>query len=79
MPKDVYRKCDLYTGAARLRKGLEHVEQTWQDAAEKWNDTVSDRFRRDHLDPLVPEVKLALDAIARMQHVIEEMQRDMAE
>ena len=79
MPKEIYRKCDLHTGASRIRKGLEHVEQTWQDASDAWNDEASHRFRREHLEPLVPEVKLALEAIARMQLVMDQMQKEMVE
>ena len=79
MAKEVNRKCDLHTGAARIRKGLEQVQRTWHDASDQWNDAVSDRFRTEHLDPLIPDIKLALDAISRMQLLMDEMQKEMSE
>jgi hypothetical protein len=70
------RKCDLFTGAARIRHALETVETVWNDASGDWNDAVSRRFREQHLEPLVPRLKLALDAISRMGLLIDEVERD---
>jgi hypothetical protein len=70
------RKCDLATGAARIRHALENIEVVWSDASQEWNDAVSRRFREQHLDPLVPRLKLALDAISRMGLLIDEVERD---
>jgi hypothetical protein len=70
------RKCDLATGAARIRHALENVEVVWSEASQEWNDAVSRRFREQHLDPLVPRLKLALDAISRMGLLMDEVQRD---
>jgi hypothetical protein len=70
------RKCDLATGAARIRHALENVEITWSEASQEWNDAVSRMFREQHLDPLVPRLKLALDAISRMGLLIDEVERD---
>ena len=70
------RKCDLNTGAARIRHALEQVETVWNQASDEWNDAVSHRFREHHLDPLVPRLKLALDAISRMSLLMGEVERD---
>jgi hypothetical protein len=70
------RKCDLATGAARIRHALENIEIVWSEASEEWNDAVSRRFREQHLDPLVPRLKLALDAISRMSLLMDEVERD---
>jgi hypothetical protein len=70
------RKCDLATGAARIRHAMENVDIAWNQASDDWNDTVSRRFREHHLDPLVPRLKLALDAISRMALLLDEVERD---
>jgi hypothetical protein len=70
------RQCDLATGAARIRHALEHLETVWNDAAGQWNDDVSRRFREEHLEPMIPNVKLALDAISRMSLLMDEVERD---
>jgi hypothetical protein len=70
------RKCDLATGAARIRHALENVETVWSENSPAWNDAVSRRFREQHLDPMIPRLKLALDAIARMDLLMAEVERD---
>ncbi|MEX2315892.1 MAG: hypothetical protein WD669_01985 [Pirellulales bacterium] len=70
------RKCDLATGAARIRHALKNLESVWSEISDEWDDAVSRRFREHHLDPMIPEVKLALDAISRMHLLMDEVQRD---
>lgn len=70
------RKSDLYSGAALIRTGLQQLEQTWEAATEEWHDDVSRKFRERHLEPLLPEVKLALDVISHMQLLLDEIHRD---
>jgi hypothetical protein len=70
------RKCDLATGAARIRHALENVEIVWSESAQTWNDAVSRRFREQHLEPMIPRLKLALDAMARMGLLMDEVERD---
>ncbi len=70
------RKCDLETGATRVRKSLDDLLHAWDQAHDQWHDRVSDQFFQQHIEPLVPEVRLALDAIARMHLLLNEVQRD---
>jgi hypothetical protein len=70
------RRCDLNTGAGRIRHALENLETVWGEISDQWNDSVSRRFREQHLDPMVPRVKLALDAISRMSLLMDEVERD---
>lgn len=70
------RKCDLATGAGRIRHALEHLEMVWNESAAEWNDAVSRNFQEHHLQPIVPRMKLALDAISRMDLLINEAERD---
>ena len=70
---------DLYTGSARIRLALENLHHVWQEASDHWNDPVSRAFFEAHLEPLVPVVKNALDAVGRMQVLLEQAQRDCGE
>jgi hypothetical protein len=70
------RKCDLATGAARIRHAMEKLDVVWNEVSDEWNDAVSRRFREHHLDPMIPKVKLALDAISRMSLLMDEVERD---
>ena len=70
------RRCDLATGAGRVRHALEKLEIAWHEAGGEWNDAVSRRFAANHLEPMVPRVKMALDAISRMSLLLDEVERD---
>jgi hypothetical protein len=70
------RQCDLANGASRIRHALENLETVWNEVSDQWDDAVSRRFREHHLDPMVPNVKLALDAISRMSLLMDEVERD---
>lgn len=70
------KSCDLETGASRIRRALEELQLAWADASSDWNDDVSHAFEQQHLEPLVPIVKTALDAVGRMDHLLREAQRD---
>jgi hypothetical protein len=70
------KHCDLQSGASRIRRALEHLELTWAEATTQWNDEVSRAFEAQRLEPVVPVVKTALDAIGRMDLLLREAQRD---
>ncbi len=70
------RKCDLATGAGRIRHALKNLETVWHEISDEWDDAVSRRFRDEHLEPMIPDIKLALDAISRMDLLMDEVQRD---
>ena len=70
------RKCDLSTGAGRIRHALEHLEIVWSEISDQWDDSVSKRFREQHLESMIPRLKLSLDAISRMDLLINEVERD---
>ena len=70
------RHSDLFTPAGRIRHALEELEATWHVSADEWNDPVSHRFAEHQLEPMIPKLKLALDAIGRMHQLLSEAQRD---
>ena len=70
------RKCDLATGAARIRHALENLETVWNEIFARVERCGEPRFREQHLDPMVPRLKLALDAISRMSLLMDEVERD---
>ena len=70
------KKCDLSTPAGRIRHALENLETVWQHSADAWDDAVSQRFAERQLEPMIPKIKIALDAIGRMHQMLTEVQRD---
>jgi hypothetical protein len=70
------RSSDLYSSAAHIRDAFDELQKAWLEASEQWNDGVSRGFCQNHLEPLGPIVKLSLDSISRMSHLVDQMHRD---
>ena len=67
---------DLDTSSAHLRDAINELQIAWQEASESWNDQVSQNFCETHLEPIGPAMKLSLDAISRMQQILNTMQKE---
>jgi hypothetical protein len=67
---------ELSDGAARLRDAFDDLAAAWIATQPAWNDDVSRRFAEQHLDPLGPVFKAAVDAATRMSLVVQQMVRD---
>ena len=70
------RPWDLDTSLAQMRKAMEDLMRAWEEVSETWNDSVSTRFCDQYLEPLIPTTKRSLDAVSRMQEVVNRMQND---
>lgn len=68
---------DLHSGSARVRRSLEDLLRTWEDAGDYWSDSVSESFYREQIEPVLPVVKNTLDAVARMQLLLDRCRRDL--
>lgn len=73
------RHWDLDTGAAQLRDALQDLQRAWQEVSESWNDPVSRQFSAQHLDPIVPASKMALDATSRLNQLLQRAQSECDE
>jgi hypothetical protein len=70
---------DLHTSAAHIRDAFDDLKTAWLDVSQHWNDGVSRTFCENHLEPLGPLVKLALDALSNMSGQVNQMYRDCSE
>lgn len=71
------KPCDLDTGSARFRRGLKDLLLAWEEATDEWDDAASRAVFEEHLEPMVPIVKGALDAVGRMRNLLHQAQRDL--
>jgi hypothetical protein len=62
-----------------MRHALENLEAVWHASSEQWDDVVSRQFAEQRLEPMVPKLKMALDAISHMHGLLTEVQRDCEE
>lgn len=70
---------DLHTSAARLRKSTEDLQIAWAETAELWQDEVSRAFCEKYLEPIGPTMKISLDAVGRMQQLLNQIHREVEE
>jgi len=70
------RHWDLYSNTARLRKATEDLQLAWEQTAELWQDGVSQEFCERYLEPIGPATKVSLDAVARMQQLLNQVYQE---
>ena len=68
--------CDLATSAGRLNKSLADLKEKWSETKEYWNDSSTREFQEEHLQPLTPQIQLAIAAINRLAEVLVKVERD---
>jgi hypothetical protein len=67
---------DLATPAARIHSALEKLQLAWVNVSEHWNDSNSRNFEEEHLFPLAMSVKIALDAVGRMDETLRQAEQN---
>jgi hypothetical protein len=70
---------DLSSGAAKMALSLKQLDIKWESAKETWNDATSKAFHKEHIEPLMPDVKQTLEAVGRLAEVLARAARDVAE
>ena len=60
----------LIDGSGQLKAATDQLEETWAAAKEQWHDAVSRSLEEEHLEPLFSQVRMTLDAIARLNGVL---------
>ena len=63
-------------GAAGLKSALKDLEVAWQRSKDGWNDQVRHQFEKNHIEPLVAQVRVTLSGISRLAEVLARLQRD---
>jgi hypothetical protein len=73
------RHFDLSSGAAKMALALKQLDIKWDSAKESWNDSTSKAFHKEHIDPLMPDVKQTLEAVGRLAEVLARAARDVSD
>jgi hypothetical protein len=58
---------------------LKQLDIKWESAKESWNDSTSKAFHKEHIDPLMPDVKQTLEAVGRLAEVLARAVRDVSD
>ena len=70
---------DLSSGASKMALALKQLDIKWESAKESWNDGTSKAFHKEHIEPLMPDVKQTLEAVGRLAEVLARAARDVSE
>ncbi|RLS34564.1 MAG: hypothetical protein DWH79_04095 [Planctomycetota bacterium] len=70
---------DLSSGASKLALALKQLDIKWNSATDTWNDGTAKGFHKEHIEPIMPEVKTTLEAIGRLAEVLARAARDVAD
>lgn len=70
---------NLKVGITKLSESLEDLMEAWERVNEHWYDENSQNFRENHLEPLVPKFKAAIDSSNYMNNIIEQAVRRFEE
>jgi hypothetical protein len=70
---------DLSSGASKMALALKQLDIKWESAKESWNDGTSKAFHKEHIEPLMPDVKQTLEAVGRLAEVLARAARDVGE
>jgi len=63
-------RSDLITPATRLQRATKKLQDRWLETKTDWDDNVSERFKDRYLDPILPQMQLALGAIHDLVEVL---------
>ena len=69
---------DLQSGSTKLEQAMKTLRLRWEQTKLHWNDTASRAFEDNHLVDLEPQVKVVLEAAARLNEVLEKAQREVS-
>jgi hypothetical protein len=70
---------DLSSGASKMALSLKQLDLKWESAIDTWNDATSKAFHKEHIEPLMPDVKETLEAIGRLAEVLARAARDVSD
>ena len=63
----------------RFQLALKQLDLKWEAATETWNDAASKAFHKEHIEPLMPDVKQTLEAVGRLAEVLARAARDVSD
>jgi hypothetical protein len=63
-------------GRALLGKAMKDLLMRWADAKSQWNDSTSDNFEKNRLQPLETDLRSATTAMDQMAQILNQVRRD---
>lgn len=67
---------DFHTASTILNNGLKTLLMQWTITTDQWHDTASERYGRDHIEPLPLKIRVLLDSCARLSETLQRAEVD---
>lgn len=71
--------CDFQTGVGRLQRETKKLKDKWLETKPHWRDKAAKDFEGKYLEPLIPNLKLALAAIHELAEVIDDAENELGD
>lgn len=69
---------DIHSGAVKLEQAMRSIMLRWEHSKTVWRDTASKNFEDHYLADLEPQVKVVLEAAARLAEVLDRAQQEVS-
>ena len=70
---------DLQSGVGQLQRETKRLRDAWLETKQHWRDAASREFEEKYLQPLIPNIKLALAAVHELAEVVEKAERELGD
>ena len=64
------------TAKVKLMAANRDLKLKWAEATQKWNDTASRTFEKNHLQPFEQQTRSAVNALDTMRELMQAMERE---
>lgn len=71
--------CDFQTGVGLLQRDTKKLKDKWMDTKVHWKDKTSIEFEQKYLQPLMPNLKLALAAVYELAEIVDEAEKELGD
>lgn len=68
---------DLASTALQLQRATRALQEAWAETRLEWHDSTAADFERIYLEPLLPQLRLVLAAVAEMDELFHQATRDL--
>ena len=70
------KTCDLVSAVGQLQRAANKLHDRWLQTEPYWNDSVRREFAKEHLEPLLPQLRATVAAIHRLSEIVEKGERE---
>ena len=63
--------CDLNSALIQIQRATKQLQDHWFTTQATWNDAVSREFQSTHLEPILPELRITINAAHELSELFD--------